>query len=85
MNIKGVYTILKNILCIEILKSDVYIEYSCGNIQYISFTQAKKILLKELHTSIKFSCCDSTRSVTFLNSLLYKYTIINDTLVPRIN
>jgi len=74
---------LKNILCIEILSNDVYIEYIDGDIQYISFTQAKKILSKESHDSIKFSCVDSKRSVAFLNSLLHKYTIINDSLIPR--
>jgi len=73
---------LKNILCIEILSNDVYIEFTDGDIQYISFTQAKKILSKEFY-SIKFSCIDSARSVAFLNSLLHKYTIIDDILVPR--
>ena len=68
---------MRNILCIEILSNDVYIEYTNGDIQYTSFTQAKKILSKGSYDSIKFSCIDSKRSVDFLNSLLHKYTIIN--------
>ena len=76
---------MKNILCIEILSNDVYIEFINGDIQYMSFTQAKKILSRESHNSMKFFCTDSIRSVDFLNSLLHKYEILNDTLVLKTN
>jgi len=76
---------LKNTLCIEILSNDVYIEYTNGDIQYVSFTQAKKILSKKSPNSIKFFCVDSKPSVDFLNNLLHKYEVFNDTLVLKIS
>jgi len=79
---------LKNkILCIEILKNDVYIEFQNGEIQYLSFSKAKKILFSNANkttTPIKYFCTDSDRSVIFLNNLLNKYTIADDTLVSRL-
>lgn len=74
----------KNILCIEISKKDVYVEYTNGDFEYISFTKAKKIIFQTLPIILKYSCVDSEKSVNFLNSLLTKYSIHSDTLVLQI-
>lgn len=71
----------ENILCIEISKKDVYIEYTNRDFEYISFTKAKKLIFKTLPSKLQYSCVDSERSVNFLNSLLTKYTLYNDFLV----
>lgn len=73
----------KNILCIEISKSDVYIEYTNRDFEYISFTKAKKIIFNTLSVEFKYSCIDSEKSVNFLNSLLTKYLLRSDTLVLK--
>lgn len=82
-NKRNIFVLNKNIICIEISKNDVYIEYIDRSFEYVSFTKAKKIIFKILQTSIKYFCFDSERSVTFLNSLLTKYKIEGDSLVLR--
>jgi len=82
--IKGKIPFLhKNILCIEISKNDVYIEYSDSNFEYISFTKAKKIILKELPDVINYACVDKEKSINFLNILLNKYKIVGSTLILK--
>lgn len=71
----------KNILCIEISKNDVYVEYENRDFEYISFTKAKKLIYKTLPTIVKYSCVDSEKSVNFLNTLLTKYKLCDDSLV----
>jgi len=71
----------KNILCIEISKNDVYVEYTNRDFEYISFTKAKKLIFSTMSPKIKYFCIDSERSVNFLNSLLTRYKIQNDFLV----
>lgn len=71
----------KNILCIEISKKDVYVEYTNRDFEYISFTKAKKLIFSTTSPNIKYFCIDSERSVNFLNSLLTRYKIQNDFLV----
>lgn len=73
----------QNILCIEISKNDVYIEYTNRDFEYISFTKAKKLIFSTMSPNIKYFCADSERSVAFLNSLLTKYKIEEDWLVLR--
>ena len=74
----------KNILCIEISKKDVYIEYTNSDFEYISLNKTKKIIFQTLPIKLKYSCVDSEKSVNFLNSLLTKYTIHLNTLVLQI-
>lgn len=77
------YHLDKKILCIDILKNDVYIEYTNREFEYISFTKAKKIVFEISTPSFSYSCMDSKRSVNFLNSLLTRYMTDNDTLVIK--
>lgn len=81
---KRKYSILyKKLLCIDILKNDVYIEYTDGNIEYISFTKAKQVIYSLSQDKFIFSCSDNERSNKFLNSLLGRYRIEHDILVLR--
>ena len=73
----------KEILCIEILQNDVYIEYINGDIQYLSFTKAKQIIYASHQAKFKFSCMDHEKSNTFLNTLLARYKINHDILLLR--
>ena len=73
----------KKILCIDILKNDVYIEYTDGDIEYISFTKAKQIIYATAQEAFIFSCVDEERSNNFLNLLLRRYKIKNNTLILR--
>ena len=72
-----------NVLLIDIMKNDVYIEYTNRDIEYVSFTKAKKAIKFLLPKRFLFSCIDSERSVNFLNSLLVRYKIQNDELVLK--
>lgn len=74
---------IKNILSIDIMKSDVYIEYTNRDIEYVSFTKAKETIKSLLPKKFLFSCIDSERSVNFLNSLLIRYKIKNDKLILK--
>lgn len=74
---------LRNILCIDILKKDVYVEYTNGEIEYISFNKAKKIVFELVPLSFIYSCVDSTKSVDFLNSLLTRYMIQDNKLILK--
>ena len=73
----------KNILSIDILKNDVYIEYTNGDIEYISFTKAKHIIYTSHQETFTFSCVDEEKSNNFLNLLLRRYRIENSTLLLR--
>lgn len=65
------------------MEKDVYIEYSNNEFEYLSFTKAKKIILKKSPTPLPYNCVDKEKSVAFLNSLLNKYKIINDILILK--
>ena len=73
----------KKILCIDILKNDVYIEYTDGDIEYISFTKAKQIIYALKQEKFSFSCSDEERSNNFLNLILRRYKIESNALVLR--
>ena len=73
----------KKILCIEILQNDIYLEYTNGDIKYLSFTKAKLIIYASHQEQFKFSCVDHEKSNTFLNTLLARYKIDHDVLVLR--
>lgn len=73
----------KNILCIEISKNDVYIEYINRKFEYVSFTKAKIIIFTNLSANLQYSCADEEKSVAFLNSLLTRYTIQDKRLVRK--
>jgi len=84
-NIKGISPIMnKNILCIEISKSDVYIQYTNMEFEYVTFTKAKRILFAILSPTLKYSCVDNEKSVNFLNQLLTKYVLCEDCLILKI-
>jgi len=68
---------------LDIMEQDIYIEYDDKSFQYISFTKAKKLILKELPPVLLFNCADRDKSVSFLNSLLTKYKIFNNTLILK--
>lgn len=73
----------KNILCIEISKQDVYIEYINREFEYVSFTKAKKIIFTKLSSNLQYSCVDEEKSVAFLNSLLTRYKIQDKKLICK--
>lgn len=73
----------KKILHIEILHQDVYIEYTNGEIEYASFTKARKVIYSSNQAQFKYSCVDSEKSNVFLNTLLARYKISQDTLLLR--
>lgn len=62
---------------------DIYLEYSNNEFEYISFTKAKKIILKELPEIINYNCIDKEKSINFLNTLLNKYKIKDTTLILK--
>lgn len=65
------------------MEKDIYVEYSNSHFEYISFTKAKKLILKELPAKINYSCVDKEKSSNFLNALLNKYKIIDNTLILK--
>lgn len=69
-----------NIKYIDIMPSDIYIEYVNGNFEYISFTKALKIINYCKSINIKFTISDSEKSSNFLNKILTNYYISNDIL-----
>lgn len=73
----------KNVLCIEISKQDVYIEYINREFEYVSFTKAKKIIFTKLPSNLQYSCVDEEKSVAFLNSLLTRYIIQDKKLIHK--
>ena len=73
----------KNIFFIDILKNDVYIEFVNRESQYISFTKAKRVIFGTATPMFAYSCCDSEKSVAFLNSLLTRYKAHDSQLTLR--
>lgn len=65
------------------MEKDIYIEYSNGEFEYISFTKAKKLILTYLPTIFLYNCIDSEKSINFLNSILKKYKIIDNQLILK--
>lgn len=80
---RNLYHLNRGIHCIDILKNDVYIEYTDRESEYISFTKAKKIVFELSPSSFTYSCVDSTKSVDFLNSLLTRYIIHDNRLILK--
>jgi hypothetical protein len=68
---------------IDVMEKDIYIEYSNGEFEYISFTKAKKLILTYLPTIFLYNCIDSEKSINFLNSILKKYKIIDNQLILK--
>lgn len=68
---------------IDIMEKDIYIEYSNNDFEYISFTKAKNLILKEFPHAINYSCADKEKSINFLNSLLNKYKAVENVLILK--
>lgn len=68
---------------IDIMEKDIYIEYSNNDFEYISFTKAKKIILKKLPKALLYNCTDTKKSIDFLNSILNKYKAIGNNLILK--
>lgn len=71
----------KTIKLIDINKTDVYIEYSDSDSEYISFSRAEKLLRSSQAQQIKYGCADSEKSLKFLNRILC--FMISDSSVLR--
>jgi len=65
------------------MEKDIYIEYSNGNFEYLSFTKAKNLILRELPNVLNYTCVDKEKSINFLNTLLMKYKIIDKTMILK--
>ncbi len=68
---------------IDIMEKDIYIEYSNGKFEYISFTKAKKLILRELPNILNYNCVDKEKSINFLNTLLNKYKIKGNAIILK--
>lgn len=68
---------------IDIMEKDIYIEYTNNDFQYISFSKAKSLILKDLPKKIEYSISNKSKSYDFLNSLLIKYRLIGNHLILR--
>ena len=68
---------------IDIMAKDIYLEYTNSDFEYISFTKAKNLILRELPNDLKYNCVDEEKSTNFLNTLLKKYKIIDNTLILK--
>ncbi|AXX85921.1 hypothetical protein AMRN_0122 [Malaciobacter marinus] len=68
---------------IDIMEKDIYIEYTNGDSEYISFTKTKKLIYKKLPTKIMYNCTNNEKSIIFLNILLNKYTSIDNLLILK--
>ncbi len=47
------------------MEQDIYIEYANNHSEHISFTKAKKLILKKLPKILKYNCADKEKSVNF--------------------
>ena len=65
------------------MEKDIYIEYSNGDFEYLSFTKAKNLILRELPNVLNYTCVDKEKSINFLNTLLMKYKIIDKTMILK--
>ncbi|RLA84698.1 MAG: hypothetical protein DRG78_00640 [Epsilonproteobacteria bacterium] len=65
------------------MEKDIYIEYSNNDFEYISFTKAKKLILKEMPKTLQYNCIDTAKSINFLNSILNKYKAIDNNLILK--
>jgi hypothetical protein len=82
VKLKGIVSVL-TIKYIDIMEKDIYIEYSNYDFEYMSFSKAKKTILKKLPKSIAYVCNDTTKSIDFLNSILHKYKMVDNTLILK--
>ena len=62
---------------------DIYIEYTNGEFEYMTFTKAKKLILKELPNTLNYNCVDKEKSTNFLNTLLMRYKIKDKTMILK--
>ena len=74
---------MEQVRLIEIGSKDVYLEYSNGDVEYLSFTNAKKKIYKLCSDKINYSCVDTQKAVDFLNSLLARYKVDTSLLVLK--
>ena len=65
------------------MEKDIYIEYSNGDFEYLSFTKAKNLILRELPNVLNYTCVDKEKSTNFLNTLLMKYKIIDNSMILK--
>ena len=65
------------------MEKDIYIEYSNGDFEYLSFTKAKNLILRELPNVLNYTCVDKEKSINFLNTLLMKYKIIDNSMILK--
>lgn len=65
------------------MEKDIYIEYSNGDFEYLSFTKAKNLILRELPNVLNYTCVDKEKSINFLNNLLTKYRTNENTLILK--
>jgi peroxiredoxin len=65
------------------MEKDIYVEYSNNEIEYLSFSKGKRLILSTLPHAMTYSCCDKEKSNLFLNFLLRKYKIVNCTLLLK--
>jgi len=68
---------------IDIMEKDIYMEYSNGDFEYLSFTKAKNLILRELPNVLNYTCVDKEKSINFLNTLLMKYKIIDNSMILK--
>lgn len=65
------------------MEKDIYMEYSNGDFEYLSFTKVKNLIFKELPNVLKFNCEDKEKSINFLNTLLSKYKIVDNSMILK--
>jgi len=68
---------------IDIMEKDIYMEYSNGDFEYLSFTKVKNLIFKELPNVLNFNCADKEKSINFLNTLLSKYKIVDNSMILK--
>lgn len=69
---------------IDIMASDIYLEFEDGSSLYTSFTQAKRLIKEGQPSSFTYSCADHEKSVAFLNSILHAYKTVGSQLVRNL-
>jgi hypothetical protein len=71
------------IICFEIGKSDVFLEYDNNHSEYVSFTKAKKLIYNTKPKMLKYACADHEKSLEVLNYILSWYSHKNNTLILK--
>ena len=73
----------KSIKYIDIMAKDIYIEYTNGDFEYLSFARTNNLINKVKPHEFKYNCADSEKSIKFLNKLLTKYRTNGNTLILK--